>query len=209
MPNAQPALSGVFVALASLARAPVRAALFGAVALATGACAPSRIPNTDVPDTRENRDVIEIAEQYRRAVEQRDTRALLALTSPNYFEDGGTPAGDDDYGIEGLRRLLSIWSEEVRAVRYEVRYRRVSFDRQDRANVDFTYTGSFTLRRAPLHLPPNAQMPRRSALNLAGTDPTRAGREEDTEGEVWFRRVADNRLELEKRDGHWMIVAGM
>ena len=31
-------------------------------------CASSRIPNTDVPDTSENRDIIAFCERYRRAV---------------------------------------------------------------------------------------------------------------------------------------------
>ncbi|MEI8258914.1 MAG: nuclear transport factor 2 family protein, partial [Deltaproteobacteria bacterium] len=120
------------------------------LALAPGvsACLTGTIPNTDVADNSENREVIGVAERYRRAVEQRDVRTLLSLAAPNYFEDGGTPQGDDDYGYDGLRRLLAVWTEEVREVRYEMRYRRVTFERDgNRAQVDYTYTGSFTLRR--------------------------------------------------------------
>ena len=32
--------------------------------------------------------------------------ALLALAHPNYYEDSGTPKGDDDYGYEGLKEVL-------------------------------------------------------------------------------------------------------
>jgi hypothetical protein len=174
---------------------------------ALGACAHANIPNTDVPDTGENREVIEVAERYRRAVEQRDTRTLLALASPRYFEDGGTPGGDDDYGFEGLRRLLSVWAEEVREVRYEMRYRRVTFEREGaRALIDYTYTGSFTLRRPPLQLPAGVAPPQDSMFN---TDPARGPTPANGEQEVWYRRVADNRLELERQDGQWRIVAGM
>jgi hypothetical protein len=172
-------------------------------------CVTGTIPNTDVPDTHENREVIDVAEHYRRAVEQRDVRALLSLAAPNYFEDGGTPQGDDDYGYDGLRRLLSVWNDEVREVRYEMRYRRVTFEHEgNRALVDFTYTGSFTLRRPPLQVGGTTVIIRDAASTL-NIDPARATTPVTEDSEVWFRRVADNRLELEKVDGQWRIVSGM
>ena len=96
----------------------MRRLLFPGLLLSLGlGCASSRIPNTDVPDTSENRDVIAFCERYRRAVESRDARALLAMASPRYFEDGGTPDGSDDYGLDGLQRLLTAWADEVNEVR--------------------------------------------------------------------------------------------
>ena len=169
-------------------------------------CATGRIPNTDLPDTSENRSIVTFCERYRHAVESRDARALLSLASPRYFEDGGTPAGDDDYGYDGLQRLLAAWSEEVRQVRYEMRYRRISIDPQDapRAHVDFTFTGSYTLRR-----PGGAPTTGRDGPALR-IDPVRdAAPTERVDDEVWFRRVADNRIELERIGGEWRITAGM
>jgi hypothetical protein len=172
-----------------------------------GACSHQTIPNTTVPDTRENHQVIDVAERYRRAVEAMDTRALLAMASERYFEDAGTPQGDDDYGYEGLRRLLSVWSDEVRGVRYEIRYRAVTFEQNgSRALIDYTYTGSFTLRRPPLQLPEGIDVPQGSMLNV---DPVRGATPVNADREVWFRRVADNRLELEREGNEWRIVAGM
>lgn len=179
--------------------------LLAALLLSTFGCATGRIPNTDVPDTSQNRDVIAFCERYRRAVETRDARVLLALASPRYFEDGGTPAGDDDYGYDGLQRLLETWSEEVRQVRYEIRYRRVTIDPQDanRVHVDFTYTGSYTL-----HDRVGAPDPRDRGPSLA-IDPVRGSSTSNREEEAWYRRVADNRLELERSGNDWRIVAGM
>jgi hypothetical protein len=170
-------------------------------------CGVQQIPNTTVPDTRENRAVIDVAERYRHAVEARDTRALLALASPNYFEDAGTPQGDDDYGYEGLRRLLSIWTEEVQSVRYEIRYRHVTFEREgSHAVIDYTYTGSFTLRRPPAQLPDGVDAPQGSLLDV---DPVRGATPVNADREVWYRRVADNRLEMEREGNEWRIVSGM
>ncbi len=180
------------------------------LALAPGldACVTGNIPNTDVADNSENREVIGVAERYRRAVEQRDVRTLLSLAAPNYFEDGGTPQGDDDYGYDGLRRLLAVWTEEVREVRYEMRYRRVTFERDgNRAQVDYTYTGSFTLRRPQMAARSNVII--RDSTSMLNLDPARGATPVTGESEVWYRRVADNRLELEKVDGHWRVVAGM
>lgn len=178
-----------------------------ALALALGGCATTRIPNTDVPDTRENQDIIQFAERYRRAVEQRDVRTLVSLAAPNYFEDGGTPTGDDDYGIDGLRRLLSTWAETVREVRYECRYHRVSVSEDgSRASIDYTFTGSFTLMRPPVQAPDGMLPPPESVMR---TDPAREEQSNRDARESWHRRVADNRLELQRVDGQWRIVAGM
>lgn len=174
-------------------------------------CASSRIPNTDVPDTSENRDVIAFCERYRHAVESRDARALIAMASPRYFEDGGTPDGADDYGLEGLQRLLTAWADEVNEVRYEIRYRRVSVSESDvhRMNVEFTYSGSYTLRRPPGVEP---ERPRSGAARPGAhlhIDPVRGAERTEQGEDVWFRRVADNRLELEREGDTIRIVSGM
>jgi hypothetical protein len=188
-------LGRIHLAMVLLAASPIEA------------CVTSNIPGTEIPDSHENRDVIEVAERYRHAVEQRDTRTLLGLAAPNYFEDGGTPQGDDDYGYDGLRSLLSIWSDEVREVRYEMRYRRITFEQDgQRALVDFTYTGSFTLRRPPMQVTGGALARQESMLNA---DPARGATPMSGDREVWYRRVADNRLALERVQGQWRIVAGM
>ena len=172
-------------------------------------CATSRMPNTDVPDTAENRDIVAFCERYRHAVEARDARTLLSMASPRYFEDAGTPDGADDYGIDGLARLLTLWADEVNEVRYEIRYRRITIpqDNPDRVQVDFTYTGSYTIHR-PAGLPPEADArPRRQSLHL-NIDPVRDSAAPQGD-EVWYRRVADNRLELERTGDTLRILNGM
>ncbi len=107
-------------------------------------CARDVIPNTDVEDTAENREVIQFVETYRRAVEGRDVASMIEMASPRYFDDNGTPTGGDDLDYDGLREKLTAWREQVLDVRYEMRYRRVTFvEDTDRVLVDYTYTGSF------------------------------------------------------------------
>jgi hypothetical protein len=112
------------------------------VSLSLVGCTRDVIPNTDVEDTSANREVLEFCERYRNAVETRNVAELMALASEQYFDDNGTPSGLDDIDYTGLGEKLNIWSEGVLDARYEIRYRRVTFNR-DRVLVDYTYTGSF------------------------------------------------------------------
>ncbi len=145
------------------------------VASATG-CARDVIPNTDVEDTAQNREVLEFCEQYRNAVERRDVGAMLALVSESYLDDNGTPSGDDDIDYERLSAKLAAWRDAVLDVRYEIRYRRVLYAR-DHILVNYVYSGSFRI---------------------------------DTgDGERWARRVADNRLTLDREQDGYRIVSGL
>jgi hypothetical protein len=102
---------------------------------------------------------------------------LLRLADPKYYEDGGSTDTSDDLDYAGLKAYLETKFREVKAIRYEVRYREVSRGRNDEVFVDYTYSASYKI-------------------------PT-------PKGDVWRRRVADNRLEL-KPDGHgYKILAGM
>ena len=118
--------------------------LLAAATLSTG-CAATLIPNTDVEDTAENRDVLGFVEGYRHAVQERDVRKLLSLASPNYLDHNGTVSGADDVDLETLRAKISALQSAIEDVRFEIRYRRVSF-RGERVFVDLTYTGSFRVR---------------------------------------------------------------
>jgi hypothetical protein len=111
--------------------------------LLVAACEPTLIPNTHVEDTGQNREVVDFVEKYRLAIESRNTGALLALASRNYFDDMGTPAGQDDIDYDGLRAALERLREEVLGARYQISYRSVSFDRDNHVLVDMLYTGWF------------------------------------------------------------------
>lgn len=108
-------------------------------------CAARTIPNTDVPDTAENREAVEFVEEYRLAMEARNPAQVLRLVSQEYYDDMGTPTTEDDIDYGMLQERILRISDDVLEVRYEMRYRRVVF-REDRVLVDFTYTGRFKVR---------------------------------------------------------------
>lgn len=121
----------------------MRIALLLSMNLLAG-CQGDLIPNTDVPDTAENREAIMFVEDYRHAVENRNVSAILALVSERFYDDNGTITTVDDRDFDRLRDQLSIVQGRLLDVRYEMRYRRVTH-RPDRILVDYTYTSSFKI----------------------------------------------------------------
>jgi hypothetical protein len=116
-----------------------------AVCLLAGACGTlATIPGTKVPDNRINRELIKVCEEYRHALEDRDAATLLSLAHPSYYEDSGTPKGDDDYGYEGLKEVLARRLGALRTLRYNIEYRRIEVAGH-RAHVDIRYDASFQL----------------------------------------------------------------
>ena len=117
----------------------------GSACAALAGCAENMIPNTDVEDTPEARDVVDFVEKYRKAVMARDAERLLSLASKDYFDDMGTPQGEDDVDLEGLgERLRATFGPELLSVHYDIRYRDVVF-LPTKVLVDFTYIGRFRI----------------------------------------------------------------
>ncbi|HSN97254.1 MAG TPA: hypothetical protein VLS89_03115, partial [Candidatus Nanopelagicales bacterium] len=111
---------------------------------ALSGCGGRYIPNTDVEDSEENRKIISFCEKYRRAVEIKDVGALLQLASPKYYEDGGNVDATDDLDYAGLREYLSGKFQDARAIRSEIRYRRVVKE-ENIVYVDYTFSASYRI----------------------------------------------------------------
>lgn len=75
-------------------------------ALASSACAHSKIPNTNIDDTEDNRAILAIVDAYHAAIESRDADAVLALVSDDFYEDNGNTDRGDDYGKSQLEESL-------------------------------------------------------------------------------------------------------
>jgi hypothetical protein len=113
--------------------------------VAVPGCATHYIPNTGVEDNDDNRKVIAFCEKYRHAVEERNVPLLLNMASPQYFEDGGNVDATDDMDFTGLREYLEGRFKDTRAIRYEIRYRRVNRNAEQKVFVEYTYTASYKI----------------------------------------------------------------
>jgi hypothetical protein len=116
-----------------------------ALALSAAGCSKTYIPNTDVEDTSENRQVILFCEQYRHALEDKNVGQLLKMMSPAYFEDGGNTKNEDDADYDRTREFLTGDFLKTAGIRYEIRYRRVTFTPTNHIYVDYTYAAAWKL----------------------------------------------------------------
>lgn len=120
----------------------MRRAIVVSLCLLVG-CSKAYIANTEVEDNSANRRVIQFCEDYRHAIEDRNVVRLLAMASPRYYEDSSTPSGDDDIDYDGLKEFLTKQFQGTSAIRYETRYRKVTFTETAHVWVDYTYAASF------------------------------------------------------------------
>lgn len=121
------------------------AMVLGTLLLTASGCATiNTIPGTKVADTKTNREILNVCERYRHAMEDRDAATLLALAHPNYFEDSGTPGGNDDYGYDGLKEVLQKRVSQLRTLRYNIEYRKITIQGR-RAQVDIRYDASYQI----------------------------------------------------------------
>jgi hypothetical protein len=127
-----------------LARAGALAALCSSLAAISGCATVRNIPGTKISDIPVHREVVNRIEEYRVALEKRDSGKLLTMASPQYYEDAGTPAASDDYGYPGLKRVLEQRLGALRWLRYLIRFRDAKVE-GDRASVDIRYDISFQL----------------------------------------------------------------
>ena len=120
--------------------------LLAALAFGASGCAkPRLIPNTQVPDTKLNREVLQVVEKYRRAMERLDAVTVLALAHPTYQDHGGTPQADDDLDLAGLKKLLTTRFKNTTKVRYLLEYQNVHVKGRE-AEVDAYVDATFEYR---------------------------------------------------------------
>ena len=115
------------------------------LAVGSAGCSKSYIPNTDVEDSSENKKVVAFCEQYRHAVEDKDVGTLLKLASPRYYEDGGNTNPEDDIDADGLKDYLTSTFVKTQTIRYEIRYRRVTFNENKKIYIEYTYSASYRI----------------------------------------------------------------
>jgi hypothetical protein len=163
-------------------------AIAAACALSACSAKAGTIPGTRVPDTSANRDIIEFVENYRLALEDQKVDKLAAMTSPRYWEDDGTAAGNDDWGHSKFNTDVRTRFLKSRDIRYSLRYMNVERRCPHKAQgnegcvalIDVLVDASYTVTNA--------------------------------RGEEERRDMRDQNqlvLEWDKKDNGWKFVAGM
>lgn len=145
--------------------------------LLASACAHSTLPGTRIADTDDTRAVASTVQKMFDALKARDSKALLALVSEDYYEDMGTADASDDFRYSELRdTILPQSMAATKELLLTYRLDDIVVD-NDRA-MAHVYFDSKSLLTFP-----------------AGDKPDK------------YRGF--NRVELVKKDGQWLIVAGL
>ncbi|MBK8264308.1 MAG: hypothetical protein IPK80_23580 [Nannocystis sp.] len=103
------------------------------------------IPGTEIPDTEENREILQVLERFRTAMVRQDTAAIVATADSTYYDEGGTDDPGDDVVYEELAPLLVRRLAQVDSVRFTMEYLDI-FIRNERATVHVWIDASFHMR---------------------------------------------------------------
>ncbi len=147
-----------------LALAFALGALWGALA----GCAPKNIPGTPIPDTTVNRLLMQEMEAYRQAVERRDTDAIMAMVSPNYFDVRGHP--DDPvyhWNYERAKTDLPEKFAKVKDLRLEIQVRKIDV-KGTYATVSYLFTENFVTQLPSGQFPKHDSDVTQMAFQLVG-----------------------------------------
>ena len=103
------------------------------------------IPGTHIPDKPKNREIIKVVEKYRRAMMNRDAGTLMSMAHPHYYEHSGTPKGKDDYGYKGLLDVIKKRMKQLRAMRYNIKYRKIKWVSNKQVEVEYYIDASYQI----------------------------------------------------------------
>jgi hypothetical protein len=110
------------------------------------ACAPRKIPGTDIDDTADTRAVMALFSEYRKAVESRNAKAIVELCDESFSDDGGSADPEDDLTYGSLEQQLNARFARVQDVRLEMSIRKIEVDDElNMARVTYSYTLNFRM----------------------------------------------------------------
>ena len=109
--------------------------VLGACLLAA-ACSHATLPGTNIPDSPENRAVLDVFGKYREALESRDASGLLALAATTYYDQGDQShqIGPTDYNR--LKTRLASDFKDVNGIRLEATIKALEV-KGDEAHLDY------------------------------------------------------------------------
>ncbi|MCA9718627.1 MAG: hypothetical protein H6713_36140 [Myxococcales bacterium] len=103
------------------------------------------IPGTEIPDTEDNREILQTLERFRTAFVRQDAATILSTAHESYYDEGGTDDPYDDIVYEELGRTLKKRMNQIESVRFTMEYLQI-FVNRDRATVDVWMDASFRMK---------------------------------------------------------------
>lgn len=103
------------------------------------------IPGTEIPDTPDNRELLQVIERFRTSFVRQDPAGILATAHPTYYDESGTDDPSDDIVYEELGPILRRRIAQLESVRFTIEYLDV-YMRRDRATVNVWIDATFRLK---------------------------------------------------------------
>jgi hypothetical protein len=107
-------------------------------------CAVRRIPGTEIQDTPDTREILQLMENYRSAVEAKDANRIVQLVAESFKDDAGTGTPEDDLDYASLRRTLPDRLSKVDDLQLEMSVRQVTVVK-DAASAIYYYNTRFRM----------------------------------------------------------------
>ena len=113
--------------------------------LLPAACSkPQYIAGTRIVSTPENKEIIEVVEEFRRTMIALDVERFIQLAHPNYFQPK-THADGKAYDYKGLVESARLRFAQLKSVRLDIQYRRIQWEKGDRVSVEVYLDGSYQI----------------------------------------------------------------
>jgi hypothetical protein len=112
------------------------------------ACNADYIRGTMVEDTAENRQLVDLMDQYKQALENKDLKAILALASPKYYDNSGTPDPKDDINFDGLEAFLNEHLSKIQAAQIDFFIQRIVEDEESEGKtfIEYRYHSRYQIK---------------------------------------------------------------
>ncbi len=104
------------------------------------------IDGTSIEDTTENRDIISFMNKYNENLISKNSDALFAMASKDYYDNGGTATtSKDDFAYTQLKELLNSRFEKVAEIQQTIKITRV-LKVEKQIFVDYEYNAKFRIQ---------------------------------------------------------------
>jgi ketosteroid isomerase-like protein len=145
---------------------PTRTVALAALAFLAVACAPRRIPGTEIRETPESRAIYDVVRSYAQAMQDENAQAVLALVAPDYFDTAGTPDPADD--VDGARLAGAIRAdfEQIEGLKLDLTIRDIRVE-GDRGFAEVFYDAWYRVQTAQGTIPRRDSDLHRIALRKA------------------------------------------
>ncbi|MBU1219584.1 hypothetical protein KKF34_17700 [Myxococcota bacterium] len=113
--------------------------------LAVSCSDPKFIRGTKIPDNKQNRELIEVVEKYRKTLMKMDASGLIAMAHPDYYQPAVTTE-DIPYDYKGLKEALPKRFKLTRNIRFEMQYRKINWKDTETASVEIFIDASYLIK---------------------------------------------------------------